>query len=317
MSPDVAAVPHGGEVHSVTALEAGAKALRVEVRLQRKTPAGGGAAIVEAGRECPGIDLCRDGAISRRAATSNGGRSLAADEILRVRDIELRFRGGMHKPPESGEGYLYVHKDMAFVTAMDEILARVRPQSMIEIGIHDGGSTAYWHHKYGLRRLAAFDILPEARFFARYLARNGLTDAVRLHLGVAQTDRARMRAAVAGDFGCDPVDAIIDDASHEYAPTKAAFEMTFPFLRPGGVYIIEDWAWGHQQRWPPDSRADMPLMSPLLTELMLVCGHATGVIEKMEINERFAAVWRGTAELAKDRFRLEDHLIARGFAVDL
>jgi hypothetical protein len=239
------------------------------------------------------------------------------DERLRVRDIELRFRGGRHRPPPSSDDCLYVHKDAAFVGAMDEILERVRPRSMIEIGIHDGGSAAYWHHKYDLRRLAAFDIEPEAPCFARYLQRNGLTDAVRLHLGVAQSDRARMCAAIEGDFGSEPVDAIVDDASHEYAPTKAAFETAFPFLRAGGAYIIEDWAWGHQHGWPPQDRADMPLMSPLLCELMLVCGHATGVIDKVEINARFAVAWRGPATLEKNRFRLEDHYRARGFAMAL
>jgi SAM-dependent methyltransferase len=239
------------------------------------------------------------------------------DEIIRVRDVELRFRGGMHKPPPSHDGCLYVHKDFAFVSAMDRVLELVRPRRMIEIGIHDGGSTAYWLHRYNPQRLAAFDILPEAPVFARYLQRNRLTDTVRLHLGLGQADRERMRAAIVGDFGNAPVDAIIDDASHEYSPTKAAFETSFSFLRTGGVYIIEDWAWGHQHRWPADARADMPLMSPLLTELMLVCGHATGVIEKMEINERFAVVWRGNAELAMDHFRLADYIIARGFSVAL
>ena len=193
-------------------------------------------------------------------------------ETLRVRDIELRFFPGIHRPPPSTDAVIYVHKDAAFVAAMDETLDRVRPKFMIEIGIHDGGSTAYWHHKYAPDRLVAFDISPEVPFFARYLERNGLANAVRLHLGVSQADRDRMRAAIESDFGGGLIDAAIDDASHQYAATKAAFETVFPFLRSGGAFLIEDWAWGHAQNWPPDAWADVPLMSPLLTELMLVCG---------------------------------------------
>jgi SAM-dependent methyltransferase len=242
---------------------------------------------------------------------------LKPDEILRVRDIELRFRDGIHTPPSSSDDFIYVHKGAPFVAAMDETLQRVRPKFMIEIGIHDGGSTAYWHHKYDPKRLVAFDISPEVPFFTRYIERNRLTDAVRLHLGVSQNDRDQMRAAIESDFGDTPVDAVIDDASHEYAATKATFETTFPFLRAGGVYIIEDWAWGHGRDWPLGARAEMPLMSPLLSELMLVCGHASGVIEKVEINKRFAVVWRGPAELSKDRFRLPDHYVARGFSIVL
>jgi hypothetical protein len=238
-------------------------------------------------------------------------------ETLRVRDIELRFSPGIHKPPPSTDAYIYVHKDAAFVAAMDETLDRVRPRLMIEIGIHDGGSTAYWHHKYNPERLVAFDIAPEAPFFTRYIERNKLASAVRLHLGVSQNDRDQMRAAIENDFGGKPVDAVIDDASHEYAATKTAFETTFPFLRAGGAYIIEDWAWGHGCDWPPEAWADVPLLSPLLSELTLVCGHASGVIDKVEINDRFAAIWRGHAELPKDRFRLADHYVARGFSIAL
>jgi SAM-dependent methyltransferase len=188
---------------------------------------------------------------------------------------------------------------------------------MIEVGVLDGGSTIYWHHQYDLERLAAFDITAEAPCFTRYLERNKLTDAVRVHFGVAQADREQLRAAIDGDFGREPVDAVIDDASHQYAETRACFETIFPYLRPGGAYIIEDWAWGHVDDWPPEAWAEMPLMSPLLSELMLVCGHASAVIDEVEINKRFAVIWRGAADLPKGSFRLPDHYVARGFAIAL
>jgi hypothetical protein len=65
-------------------------------------------------------------------------------ETPRVRDIELRFCPGPHRPPASSNDVIYVHKEAAFVAAMDETLARVRPNFLVEIGIHDGGSTIYW-----------------------------------------------------------------------------------------------------------------------------------------------------------------------------
>jgi SAM-dependent methyltransferase len=239
------------------------------------------------------------------------------DETLRIRDIELRFVGGLHRPPPSSDEVIYVHKDGAFVAAMNDALGRVRPRRMVEVGILDGGSAIYWQHRYNLTRLAAFDILPEASALTSYLARNKLDETVRVHLGVDQADRDRMRAAIESDFGGEPVDAIIDDASHQYAPTKAAFETAFPYLRPGGAYIIEDWAWGHTRDWPADAWAEEPLMSPLLCELMLVCGHRSGVIDKVEIDRRFVVVWRGPADLARDGFRLADYYVARGFSVAL
>jgi hypothetical protein len=141
---------------------------------------------------------------------------------------------------------------------------------------------------------------------------------VRTHFGVAQDDAAALRAAVAKDAAGRFVDVIIDDASHFYAPTRTAIETLLPFLRPRGAYIIEDWAWGHDAAWPPDVWADQPLMSRLLSELMLICGAGTGVIARMEIDHNFAVVWRGDRALAQDGgFKLKDHYTPRGFAVSL
>jgi SAM-dependent methyltransferase len=239
------------------------------------------------------------------------------NEAIRVRDIELRFHGGRQRPPMSTDDVVYVHKDAAFVASINGTLECVRPKRMVEVGLLDGGSTVYWHYQYDLERLAAFDIAADAPHLTRYIERNKLAEAIRVHFGVAQTDRERLRTAIAADFGDDLVDAVVDDASHEYAATKACFETIFPYLRTGGAYVIEDWAWGHSHKWPPAERADMPLMSPLLSELMLVCGHASSVIDKVEINRRFAVIWRGAADLPKDRFRLSEHYTARGFAIAL
>ena len=38
---------------------------------------------------------------------------------------------------------------------------------------------------------------------------------------------------------------MIDDASHKLDLTRRSFEMLFPLLREGGVYVIEDWAAQH------------------------------------------------------------------------
>jgi len=232
--------------------------------------------------------------------------------------VELRFWDGIYRPPPSTDEVIYVHKDPAFVARLDAVLTRVQPRRIIEIGVLDGGSTIYWQSQYDLERLVAFERAPEAPCLTRYLQRNNLTDRVRVHFDLSQDDGPRLRAALAADIGDDFVDAIIDDASHQYAETKATIEALFPFLRPGGVYIIEDWAWGHNHKWPQEMWADSPLMSPLISELILICGHASGVIDKIEIDRNFAALWRGLTNLPRDgSFKLSDHYIARAFSIAL
>ena len=243
-----------------------------------------------------------------------GRGKLAETKALPIADVELRFWGEITRPPSSNDEIIYVHKDWSFISRLDAVLSQVSPKRMIEIGILDGGS----YSQYKPERLVVFDKAAEAPYLTRFLSRNGLTNKVRAHLAVLQGNGHRLRAVTRHEFASGSVDAIMDDASHQYADTKAAFEVLFPFLRSGGVYIIEDWAWGHEHDWPSDLWADRPLMSPLITELMLVCGHGSGVVEKVEIDPNFCCVWRGPKDLPRDgEFKLEDHYRARGFSVAL
>lgn len=235
-----------------------------------------------------------------------------------IRDIELCLWEGPEDLPASDDKVICLCKDRMFLKRLEVVVERVRPKCMIEVGILDGGSTIYWQDKFQLERLIAFDIKPEAPHLTRYLARHGLDGTVRTNFGVAQDDGPAIRAAIARHAATSFVDFIVDDASHQYAQTRATVEILLPFLRPGGAYIIEDWAWGHHRSWPPDLWTDYPIMSPLLSELTLICGRGAGVIDRIEIDPNFAVLWRGHASLPKDGgFKLADHYVARGFAVAL
>ena len=189
-------------------------------------------------------------------------------EAITVRDIELRFWSGGDRPPPSDDNVIFVHKDPPFVGRLDAVLEKVRPRRMIEVGILDGGSTIYWQHKYQPECLITFDIAPDAPHCRRYLERHHLTDSVHAYFGTSQTDEEGLRTGVLKHSREGWVDAVIDDASHQHAETRATVEILLPFVRPGGVYIIEDWAWGHASNWPTDLWADLPLLSPLLVELI-------------------------------------------------
>ncbi len=44
-------------------------------------------------------------------------------------------------------------------------------------------------------------------------------------------------------------DIIIDDGSHVKSLTENTFNCLYPFLKPGGKYIIEDWGAGYYPQW--------------------------------------------------------------------
>ncbi|MEQ8841723.1 MAG: hypothetical protein RIB98_12145 [Acidimicrobiales bacterium] len=77
-----------------------------------------------------------------------------------------------------------------------------------------------------------------------YLSRSGLEESVRAYYGIDQSDPG-LADILDREFGDSLLDLVLDDASHLYWPTRASFELVFPRLRFGGVYVIEDWASQH------------------------------------------------------------------------
>jgi predicted O-methyltransferase YrrM len=237
---------------------------------------------------------------------------------VRARDVTLQIWDRLARPPASSTQQIYLHKSRLLLSNLAATVDRIAPRRVVEIGIMDGGSTIYWAERYGVERLAAFDLVEQAPHLLQYLERHRLTDRIRVHLGISQDDAPTMRALMEEDFPGGAVDFIVDDASHQYWDTRATLEILLPFVRPGGAYVIEDWAWGHAESWPSEYWKDRPLMSPLLSELMLVCGTRLGIIDRIEIDPSFVVLWRGSAALRRDGgFRLVDHYVSRDFAVTL
>ena len=94
-----------------------------------------------------------------------------------------------------------------------------------------------------------------------------------------------------------PLDLVVDDASHLYGPTKASFEILFPLLRPGGLYLIEDWAWDHWHEYgsPQHPWAFETPPTELVCELVAVAGGNRDVIQDLTVLAGLVAVTRGPA----------------------
>ncbi len=139
------------------------------------------------------------------------------------------------------DGSLVVWKTAPTVGELLEFLPQFGGGNIFELGIFAGGSVALTVMLAEPRRMVAIDLLPAAApTLARFMEDRGLDDVVRLHFGVDQADAGRLRELVSTEFD-GPLDLVYDDASHVYGPTRATFETLFPRLRPGGVYLIEDW----------------------------------------------------------------------------
>jgi predicted O-methyltransferase YrrM len=234
------------------------------------------------------------------------------------------FGGGSFRVREvefvSAYGASTVDRFCVFKTAEQleffvRLCRRFRGSSIVELGIAAGGSAALLALMARPHKLVAVDIAetPVAAL-DELIAREGLDERVRPHYGVDQADGSRLVEIVEAEFGDDPLDLVIDDASHLLGPTTTSFEALFPLLRPGGVYVIEDWNASHRaaDAMEGTSKDGAVLPEPLtrlLLELMLVRGSSGDVVRELSIGDLWASVERGPAELDPRTFRVRDHYV--------
>jgi predicted O-methyltransferase YrrM len=170
---------------------------------------------------------------------------------------------------------------------------RPTPRRVMELGAWEGGSAAFWFEAFEPDKHVAVDLITrtDSERFKSYVASRGVADRLKTYWGVDQADRRRLREIVDSEFD-GPIDLVIDDASHLYEPTKVSFEELFPRLRPGGLYVIEDWQWSYTDFEPPASWANKPPVSRLVLELLETVGRAPRPVASMTVLHNFAAVER-------------------------
>jgi predicted O-methyltransferase YrrM len=176
-------------------------------------------------------------------------------------------------------------------------LPQFHPDRIVEVGIWDGGSTVLWFEQFQPERLVAIDYASrgDSPYFQRYLVSGDRRARIATYWGVDQADRQTVRGIVTQEFD-QPLDLVVDDASHQYDETKATFETLFPLLRPGGRYIIEDWAHRWQVTPAPVAYRGRTPLHQLVFELVALTG-TTWLVNSVAIHPGFAIVERGTAEI--------------------
>ncbi len=160
------------------------------------------------------------------------------DRGLTLAGTRFRVGFGTDTQPDSNE--LLLMKPRWMVERYAALIDDVKPKRMFELGIFHGGSVAFLALLAEPDRHVAIDYQPKGS--ARFEDwRQAHDDVVHAYYGVDQGDAATLRRIVADEFGGEPLDLVIDDASHLLDPTRSSFNVLFPLLRPGGVYVIEDW----------------------------------------------------------------------------
>ena len=117
--------------------------------------------------------------------------------------------------PESTAARFFIVKSPGLVEQYRELCRRFAGGAIFELGIAEGGSTALLALLAEPRKLIAVDLEPEPLpALEEFIGRRGLSDVVRPYFGVDQTDRARLHDILDVELPDEPLDLVIDDASH-------------------------------------------------------------------------------------------------------
>lgn len=179
--------------------------------------------------------------------------------------------------PSTADAFTIV-KNEPYLRVYEEIASGFSPRSLLELGIFQGGSYVFLDKLFKPHRMSAVDIREKpVQPLSNYVARR---ENRFLHFGTSQCDGETLRQIVREELA-NELDLVIDDACHTYEETKMSFEILFPLLNPGGIYVIEDWSWAHHPAYQAANAAfgDRSALSNLLFEQIMLLGSASIISE--------------------------------------
>jgi SAM-dependent methyltransferase len=117
---------------------------------------------------------------------------------------------------------------------------RAGPAAILELGIFHGGSLQMWRDYFADGPVVGLDLNPVE-----------IPDASgRIRTYVGSQDDPKLLDRIRADCAPDGFDLIIDDCAHIGRLASASFWHLYPrHLRPGGIYVVEDWGTGYWDSW--------------------------------------------------------------------
>lgn len=230
--------------------------------------------------------------------TVDGGITIANGDKFEFggERFQIDTTAGGNRRPSDSDAFTLV-KTKSFLDLYERLAHEIAPRGILELGIFQGGSFVLLDKMFRPERIAAVDIAskpvqPLIDYAERHRGRH-------VYFSTSQDDEIRLSDIVEKDLN-GQLDLVVDDASHHYERSKRSFEILFPKLSPGGVYVIEDWAWSHMALYqgPDGIWHGQPALTNLLFEIIASIG-SDSQIASIEIHKPLAIVRKGR-QVAKD-----------------
>jgi SAM-dependent methyltransferase len=268
------------------------------------------------------------GVATQAAQASTGPSRRTPDQLLasltwtsRDNFLSKRFAFVMSVKRFDGltrDGVVSLLKSRPLIEIYCKLLGELAPRRVLEVGFFQGGMPLLVADLVPPEKFVGVDRNEPTAALTAMIERAGLSQSIKLYGGISQSDPVTITQIVDAEFQGQPLDLIIDDASHEYENTKKTFEELFGYLRPGGKYVIEDWGWLH---WPGEQWQtaknpfwNQPAMTNLIFEIVMALATlSTATIAQIEVvSHACVIVTRGRALKYGARLDLEASRLACG-----
>ena len=139
--------------------------------------------------------------------------------------VELFNKGGYDKyPTDKGT-------DHSYLTVYDELFKPYKNKkiNLLEIGYYKGGSIKLWEDYFPKAKIMAVDINPQDFEESNVVLGDRVTFI-----------QHNVRYLSDIDFSDFPIDIAIEDGSHQIRSQARFIRTVYPFMRDGGIIVIED-----------------------------------------------------------------------------
>ncbi len=99
---------------------------------------------------------------------------------------------------------------------------------MLEVGVADGSSLLAWREVFPFANVVGMDI---------HVSQRAVEHGIEFHIGDQRSQEDCQRVAHGRQF-----DVIVEDAWHSTDNSLLCLFWLWPFVRPGGIYVVEEWA---------------------------------------------------------------------------
>jgi SAM-dependent methyltransferase len=170
---------------------------------------------------------------------------------------------------------IFTDKEDDYILNYEEFFQTIKDTELnfLEIGINKGGSLLLWAEYFKKSKIYGVDANSGiSNEFDQYIIKNNLEERIFPFLNSFIPDSSvsfnKRKEFFEKIFNNLMFDVILDDGAHTYTHTKGAFDVLFnDYLKPGGIYIIEDWGTSYFPDWVDGSESGDEGVAKIIKEL--------------------------------------------------